>query len=63
LSINIFIINMLVVVKINSQTDLVKGLPTLVVLGSLKQGPPALVVLGSLKQAASILGYNLQANQ
>jgi hypothetical protein len=54
---------MLVVANINSQTDLVQGLPALVVLISFKQGPPALVVLGSLKQAASILGYNLQANQ
>ena len=41
---------MLVVAKINSQADLVQGLPTL-------------VVLGSLKLAACILGFNYQANQ
>ena len=64
-------IKMLVVANFKSQTDLVQGLPTLVVLVSLKQrllalvvlvslkqGLPALVVLNSLKQAASILSYN-----
>ena len=64
-------IKMLVAANINSQTDLMQGLPTLVVLVSLKQGLPALVmlvslkqelpalvVLNSLKQAASILSYN-----
>jgi hypothetical protein len=64
-------IKMLVVANINSQTDLMQGLPTLVVLVSLKQELPALVVLvslkqelpalvvlNSLKQAASILSYN-----
>ena len=51
-------IKMLVVANINSQTDLMQGLPALVVLVSLKQELPALVVLNSLKQAASILSYN-----